>query len=93
MRSDSVFRIAVDIGGPFPDCVVLAQRGRRLTTKALTTPEDPAEGARSRAGLAAPPDLSWIPAPRWITLPAPTVATMCCMNEQQEEQRWQKRRR
>jgi N-methylhydantoinase A len=44
MSSKGVFRIAVDIGGTFTDCVVLDERGRRLTTKALTTPEDPAEG-------------------------------------------------
>src|SRR5439155_19185309 len=44
MSSEGVFRIAVDIGGTFTDCVVLDERGRRLTTKALTTPEDPAEG-------------------------------------------------
>jgi len=53
MRADSVFRIAVDIGGTFTDCVVLDDRGRRLTTKALTTPEDPAEGVVSCLGLAA----------------------------------------
>jgi len=43
MREDGVFRIAVDIGGTFADCMVLDDRGRRLTTKALTMPEDPAE--------------------------------------------------
>ena len=37
-------RIGVDIGGTFTDCVILAQSGRRLTTKALTTPDDPARG-------------------------------------------------
>lgn len=37
-------RIGVDIGGTFTDCVILAQSGRRLTTKALTTPNDPALG-------------------------------------------------
>jgi N-methylhydantoinase A len=42
--TERAFRIAVDIGGTFTDCVVLDDRGRRLTTKALTTPDDPAEG-------------------------------------------------
>ena len=37
-------RIGVDIGGTFTDCVILAQSGRRLTTKALTTQDDPANG-------------------------------------------------
>jgi N-methylhydantoinase A len=53
VRPDGVLRIAVDIGGTFTDCVVLDQRGRRLTTKALTTPEDPAEGVIRCVELAA----------------------------------------
>lgn len=53
MRPDSVFRIAVDIGGTFTDCVMLDDRGQRLTTKALTTPEDPAEGVVNCLRLAA----------------------------------------
>ena len=47
------FRIAVDIGGTFTDCVVLDERGQRLTTKALTTPEDPADGVVRCVELAA----------------------------------------
>ena len=46
-------RIGVDIGGTFTDCVILAQSGRRLTTKALTTPEDPANGVLYCLDLAA----------------------------------------
>ena len=37
-------RIGVDIGGTFTDCVILGESGRRLTTKALTTPDDPSRG-------------------------------------------------
>ena len=43
--SDRNFRIAVDIGGTFTDCVVLASDGTKLTAKALTTTGDPARGA------------------------------------------------
>ena len=53
MSSRSGFRIAVDIGGTFTDCVVLDERGQRLTTKALTTPEDPADGVVRCVELAA----------------------------------------
>jgi N-methylhydantoinase A/oxoprolinase/acetone carboxylase beta subunit len=54
--SERRFRIAVDIGGTFTDCVVLEDGGRTLTTKVLTTPDDPAEGvvhsvAQSAAAL------------------------------------------
>ena len=51
--TERTFRIAVDIGGTFTDCVVLDDRGRRLTTKALTTPDDAAEGVVTCVGLAA----------------------------------------
>jgi N-methylhydantoinase A len=37
-------RVGVDIGGTFTDCVLLGETGGRLTTKALTTPDDPAQG-------------------------------------------------
>jgi N-methylhydantoinase A len=47
------FRIAVDIGGTFTDCIVLDDHGGRITTKALTTPEDPVEGVVVSVGLAA----------------------------------------
>jgi N-methylhydantoinase A len=53
MTQDSAFRIAVDIGGTFTDCVVLDDRGGRLTIKALTTPEDPSAGVVSCLDLAA----------------------------------------
>jgi len=46
-------RIGVDIGGTFTDCVILAQSGRRLTTKALTTPDDPANGVLDCLNFAA----------------------------------------
>src|SRR5262249_50657570 len=42
--SERRFRIAVGVGGTVPDWVVLEDGGRTLTTKALTTPDDPAEG-------------------------------------------------
>ena len=51
--TERTFRIAVDIGGTFTDCVVLDDRGRRLTTKALTMPADPAEGVETCVRLAA----------------------------------------
>jgi N-methylhydantoinase A len=44
MSADSTFRIAVDIGGTFTDCVILSSDGSRLTTKALTTTGDPSRG-------------------------------------------------
>jgi N-methylhydantoinase A len=46
-------RIGVDIGGTFTDCVILAQSGRRLTTKALTTPSDPTDGVLDCLNFAA----------------------------------------
>ena len=46
-------RIGVDIGGTFTDAVILAQSGRRLTTKALTTPDDPANGVLDCLNFAA----------------------------------------
>jgi N-methylhydantoinase A len=46
-------RIGVDIGGTFTDCVILAESGRRLTTKALTTPDDPARGVLDCLNIAA----------------------------------------
>ncbi|NKB48639.1 MAG: hydantoinase/oxoprolinase family protein [Alphaproteobacteria bacterium] len=44
ISDDESLRIGVDIGGTFTDCVILAESGRRLTTKALTTPDDPENG-------------------------------------------------
>jgi N-methylhydantoinase A len=41
---DENLRIAVDIGGTFTDCVLLAASGARTTTKALTTSDDPSRG-------------------------------------------------
>jgi N-methylhydantoinase A len=38
------FRIAIDIGGTFTDCVILSADGKRLTTKALTTTGDQSRG-------------------------------------------------
>jgi N-methylhydantoinase A len=46
-------RIGVDIGGTFTDCVVLGETGRRITTKALTTPDDPAQGVIDGLDIAA----------------------------------------
>ncbi len=37
-------RIGIDIGGTFTDCVILFRTGERLTTKSLTTPDDPGQG-------------------------------------------------
>ena len=50
--SDRNFRIAVDIGGTFTDCVVLASDGTKLTAKALTTTGDPARGVIDCLNLA-----------------------------------------
>ncbi|MFT4210813.1 MAG: hydantoinase/oxoprolinase family protein [Microbacterium sp.] len=38
------WRVAVDIGGTFTDCVVVDEAGRRTISKALTTPESLDEG-------------------------------------------------
>jgi N-methylhydantoinase A len=46
-------RIGVDIGGTFTDCVIIGETGGRLTTKALTTPDDPARGVIDGLQLAA----------------------------------------
>ena len=54
-------RIGVDIGGTFTDCVILAQSGRRLTTKALTTPDDPAGGVLDCLNIAAEDLSSTVP--------------------------------
>ena len=44
LPADETVRIGVDIGGTFTDCVIVGASGRRLTTKSLTTPDDPANG-------------------------------------------------
>ena len=44
MNRDVTFRIAIDIGGTFTDCVVLPSEGQRVTTKALTTTGNQAQG-------------------------------------------------
>ena len=54
-------RIGGDIGGTFTDCVILAQSGRRLTTKALTTPGDPADGVLDCLNIAAEAMSSTVP--------------------------------
>jgi N-methylhydantoinase A len=41
---DECFRIGVDIGGTFTDCVVIDARGRRSVSKALTTHESLTDG-------------------------------------------------
>jgi N-methylhydantoinase A len=56
---NETLRIGVDIGGTFTDCVILGESGARLTTKALTTPDDPAQGVidgleQAAAALGAP---------------------------------------
>jgi N-methylhydantoinase A len=47
------FRIAVDIGGTFTDCVVLDAAGRKQTAKSPTTPQDPSEGVLAAVAVAA----------------------------------------
>jgi N-methylhydantoinase A len=47
------FRIGVDIGGTFTDCVVVDSAGRRTVSKALTTPESLGDGVLSALELAA----------------------------------------
>jgi N-methylhydantoinase A len=54
MTKDVTFRIAVDIGGTFTDCVVLPSQGQRVTTKALTTTGNQAQGVIDCLELAAP---------------------------------------
>jgi N-methylhydantoinase A len=49
----SGFRIGVDIGGTFTDCVVVDSQGRRTVSKSLTTHEDLAGGVLSALGVAA----------------------------------------
>ncbi len=53
MNSSEKVRIAVDIGGTFTDVVVLGDSGRRITIKALTTPDDPGRGVLDGLDLAA----------------------------------------
>lgn len=53
MNSREKVCIAVDIGGTFTDVVVLGDSGRRITTKALTTPDDPGRGVLDGLDLAA----------------------------------------
>ncbi|HKS63145.1 MAG TPA: hydantoinase/oxoprolinase N-terminal domain-containing protein, partial [Xanthobacteraceae bacterium] len=54
MKRDVTFRIAIDIGGTFTDCVVLPSEGQRVTTKALTTTGNQAQGVIDCLELAAP---------------------------------------
>lgn len=51
--TERAFRIAVDIGGTFTDCVVLDDGGRPVTIKALTTPADPRRGMETRGAAQA----------------------------------------
>jgi N-methylhydantoinase A len=53
VNSAEKVRLAVDIGGTFTDVVVLRESGRRITTKALTTPDDPGRGVLDGLHLAA----------------------------------------
>lgn len=53
MVSSVSFRIAIDIGGTFTDCVVLSSDGRRLMTKALTTIGDASRGVIDCLDIAA----------------------------------------
>lgn len=54
MKFAGTFRIAVDIGGTFTDCVVLSSEGQRVTTKALTTTGNQSQGVIDCLELAAP---------------------------------------
>ena len=42
---DPEYIVGVDIGGTFTDCVVLSESGKIIIGKALSTPEDFAQGA------------------------------------------------
>ncbi len=53
MLPDQDFRIAIDIGGTFTDCVLLRLDDERLTTKALTTTGDPSKGVIDSLEIAA----------------------------------------
>ncbi|MBO6782950.1 MAG: hydantoinase/oxoprolinase family protein [Alphaproteobacteria bacterium] len=44
LEQDARIRVGIDIGGTFTDCVIVSEGGHRLTTKSLTTPDDPAQG-------------------------------------------------
>jgi Hydantoinase/oxoprolinase N-terminal region len=78
--------VGVDIGGTFTDCVVLSESGKITIGKALSTPDDFAQGALNAVADAArnpacpatmkffvPPDSSSTPAPsaRTRSSPAP----------------------
>ncbi|MER7743601.1 hydantoinase/oxoprolinase family protein [Streptomyces sp. NPDC096538] len=41
------YSIGIDIGGTFTDCVVTDSRGQSVTTKALSTSDDPVRGVRA----------------------------------------------
>ena len=47
------YRIAVDIGGTFTDCIVLDDQGAPRMAKALTTPKDPSQGVLDAVAVAA----------------------------------------
>ena len=47
------YRIAVDIGGTFTDCVVLDAEGGRRMAKSLTTPDDASQGVLDAVAVAA----------------------------------------
>lgn len=53
VRPQDGFRIAVDIGGTFTDCVVVATDGRRTVAKALTTPGALQDGVLEAVRVAA----------------------------------------
>ena len=47
-----MYKIAVDIGGTFTDCVVMDAQGRTFIAKGSTTPDDPARGVLDVVELA-----------------------------------------
>ncbi|MBI3092001.1 MAG: hydantoinase/oxoprolinase family protein [Candidatus Tectomicrobia bacterium] len=49
----TMYKIAVDIGGTFTDCVVMDAQGRTWIAKGDTTPEDPARGVLEVVEVAA----------------------------------------
>ena len=53
MELSEEFRIAVDVGGTFTDCIIVDKEGNRIGTKSLTTPKDPSEGVINALEIAA----------------------------------------